>query len=395
MEIKKEHILNLLDFTANFKGKFQEIEFSQYNLFEVLNIAEKEVIHTFFIADLLNPFGAHGCGNIFLKLFLQISGLEIFCEGRFKTYAEYSLGKTDNNRISGGYIDILLMDEDKKTAILIENKLYARDQEKQLERYYNTLKDHKKIENVIIIYLTPQGRFPSKNSLGNLNIEFVKCLSYTKHIKNWIRECLDSIEKTRPIRTHLIQYHEFVQYRLKSIFIMESHENFISELDIQDENIVKSVLFIHDSISALKNRLLLKLIQDVEELFAIDPFLKVSGIVEEDNYFNLNFTSSRGINLEYGLEKGVFSVGISRNNRHDSFDYKEKEKVNVIYERLKRGLKPNPNFYNQYLWIDTKIELTNFHESSSFWIQISNKQYAMKIKNSIKEIYEIIHDCFE
>ena len=44
---------------------------SEYNIFNVLEINEKEVIMCRLLADLLNPEGQHGCGILFLKSFLK------------------------------------------------------------------------------------------------------------------------------------------------------------------------------------------------------------------------------------------------------------------------------------------------------------------------------------
>ena len=46
---------------------------SGYNIFNILDITEKEVIMCRFLADLLNPEGRHGCGTLFLRSFSGIS----------------------------------------------------------------------------------------------------------------------------------------------------------------------------------------------------------------------------------------------------------------------------------------------------------------------------------
>lgn len=42
---------------------------SEYNIFHILEVTEKEVVMCRFLTDLLNPEGQHGCGTLFLKSF--------------------------------------------------------------------------------------------------------------------------------------------------------------------------------------------------------------------------------------------------------------------------------------------------------------------------------------
>ena len=42
---------------------------SEYNIFQILGVAKKEVVMCRFLTDLLNPEGRHGCGILFLKSF--------------------------------------------------------------------------------------------------------------------------------------------------------------------------------------------------------------------------------------------------------------------------------------------------------------------------------------
>ena len=61
------------------------------------------------------------------------------------------------------HIDILIRYK-KSLAVIIENKIDYRD--RQLEKYYNImLKEEGYGNNVYAIYLTPEGKFPSENSL--------------------------------------------------------------------------------------------------------------------------------------------------------------------------------------------------------------------------------------
>ena len=128
------------------------------NLFSVLGIETKELIHSRFIAFLLAPGGILHSGNgetsslnirhnfetKFLKIFL-----EQFYETKrlYKTLKEYKLNiepkdltkaqvfiEYEDTDVLEGRIDIFI--KIGSYWIAIENKIYAGDQEKQLKRYF-------------------------------------------------------------------------------------------------------------------------------------------------------------------------------------------------------------------------------------------------------------------
>ena len=99
----------------------------RFNMFATLGVAHYEVTHSAIIASFLNPQELHGQGDKFLKLFLSIIGDETELDtANSNVYTESS---NDDGRI-----DILIEDNNKK-AVIIENKIYAGDQNEQLKRY--------------------------------------------------------------------------------------------------------------------------------------------------------------------------------------------------------------------------------------------------------------------
>ncbi len=108
-----------------------------FNVFNVIGLWSEEVrLHSAFIAELLNPKGSHGMGDKFLKAFLElIDKDEEFIDSSkvSKDMVERYVGR--KTETEGGRIDIIV--EDGTNALIIENKIYARDQENQLLRYHN------------------------------------------------------------------------------------------------------------------------------------------------------------------------------------------------------------------------------------------------------------------
>ena len=133
---------------------------SKLNLFDVLKISRNEIRHSNFLAWLLNPNENHGLGDKYLK-------------GLLSRILKNSNKKNDvlNILLSDFYsfnvyrewknIDILILSDKEKLAVIIENKVTSNEHDNQLNRYKKTLEieypDYKKI----FLYLTPDGLEPS------------------------------------------------------------------------------------------------------------------------------------------------------------------------------------------------------------------------------------------
>jgi len=154
--LKDRQIVDNLD-------KFQEIETKakeknkeescDFNMLRLFNISE--TMHSYLLANILNPYSEHGQGNYFLLSFLNKIGIENPEYGQWIVTAEK------------GRIDVLLKRIDPHSIVVIENKSnFAVDQNNQLYRYwYQEIyypNRHRPIEytgnhpeKYQIIYLTP------------------------------------------------------------------------------------------------------------------------------------------------------------------------------------------------------------------------------------------------
>lgn len=156
-----------------------------YNIFEVLGVEYKEVIMCRFIGDLLDPKGRHGLGSKPLRCFIKDVIKDKDAEKMELENASVNLEKhIDNDR----RIDIVIDLQDK--IYPIEVKIWAEDQPKQLEAYYRYYFDNNKQGKVY--YLTPNGKEPSEGSKGELTKEQISCISFKKHIRDW----LENVQKS-------------------------------------------------------------------------------------------------------------------------------------------------------------------------------------------------------
>jgi hypothetical protein len=222
-----------------------------FNIFQTLSLENDELFHSKFISVLLDPKKNHNKGTIFLEKFLSIIGIVNFPTTSIKVEIERHIGNIDKKYNSGGIIDIIIGDRKTGKKIIIENKIHADDQYKQLQRYWNYDK------NAHLIYLTLFGKEASTDSVGkNSNIEYKK-ISYCKHILSWINECIAISSGDLILKGILIQYRKLVQ---KITFQTRSIEmkNDIVKLLMSNKTNIMSAITIADNISELKETLIIK-----------------------------------------------------------------------------------------------------------------------------------------
>ena len=179
-----------------------------YNLFSILNIERYELKHSALIANLLDPKGSHGCGDAFLKAFFEIALKERAypfedCT-HLHSYTEYYTGPIAGD--TGGRIDILVTSSDY--GLIIENKIYAGDQDKQLTRYDNYGKEIFGADGYLLVYLTLYGCDASKESTATKSAEEVAYLrlSYAEDILRWLGQCVRLADNKPLVRESLNQY---------------------------------------------------------------------------------------------------------------------------------------------------------------------------------------------
>ncbi len=306
----KATLENILAEVRVLKAKYDEraeVTGENFNVFSILHMERYEVkTHSAIIAELLNSHGSHSQGTLFLKLFLNQLLKELQEEqkaqeelkqlrekleqikeneyDKFKVGVEVSFEKKGQR----SQIDILIESHGIKSdsgdssdvCIVIENKIYAEDQPRQLGRYYEYALDTGKKRG--IIYLTLLGNKPEERTLyGDEPSEFyesgsdkiplcgrycvekgwcpyesgkipfcrilpkdtVICLSYKKFIHDWLDACIKEVARIPQIRETLHQYQMTVKeltgqpinrryaMALKDILLEDKNYNLIPDLE--------------------------------------------------------------------------------------------------------------------------------------------------------------------
>ncbi|MBC7365560.1 MAG: PD-(D/E)XK nuclease family protein [Undibacterium sp.] len=172
----------------------------RFNIFRILKMGSLEAAtHTPYIAEFLNPQGAHGLGIGPLQAFIERFKLAGLTSTTITVRQEYDLGP--KTPLSGGRVDIVLFDKrvEKHTAkVAIENKIGAADQLNQLGRYRRDL------PNAKLIYLTRLGDEPSDYS--TVKKDDVLCLSYKHDIIRWQADCREMKECAPVVSETITQY---------------------------------------------------------------------------------------------------------------------------------------------------------------------------------------------
>lgn len=192
-----------------------------FNIFDALGVSHKENYHSAFIAYLLDTNSEH-YQRVFAELFLEKLANEktipskvfgnLSVEKLQSVETEATTEKIKQNR----RVDILLKFANF-VNVIVENKIYAKDQNAQIKDYvFNVSKNKDYTPNkTLVIYLRPDEKDPSEVSFGSgrgkwyLDKEGQYCIirdnsgnmkayyfqmSY-KWIKSWIETCVKELEK--------------------------------------------------------------------------------------------------------------------------------------------------------------------------------------------------------
>jgi len=384
-----EKIKNLLKQVELIKNKYEEISEitgENFNIFNILNVNSDEVKHSLFISNLLNVKGSHNQKDLFLKLFIvEIQNkflseksitIKKFCSEKSCTITEKHIGFKSEDVSNGGRIDIII--NDGLNNIIIENKIFAGDQEKQLFRYYNFDK------NAPLIYLTLGDELPSKNSITHDDLELKEkfdfiSISYKNEIKNWIQSCIKAVYNKPLIRETLIQY-EFLLNELtnqsNNIKMSEDIRNLINTDNIE------LISLLNIEVQKIKSELSNIVLNSFEnQTVDIDDQLKLRIIIAEDGdglFIGYSiFENEKNISKEH-KNKGLYE---NFKNANPNLKIGSTDAVFVWYNPI-GYVKKQRLFHDKNLSINFKEVIDFYHNRSAL------EEFIEKIKKEEMEYRE-------
>ena len=154
------------------------------NILNVINKTHYENYNSDIIAYLLNPSNKHYQKDIYLKMFLGNLDFSIDINDlkNISVSREYRTNE-------GRRIDIYIESDD--WGLIIESKIHAKEQEKQLQHYYEFVKTKRKKDNIYILFLTLDGADSKTFKKDRKDKTSVyKSITWAGHILPWVEEIL-------------------------------------------------------------------------------------------------------------------------------------------------------------------------------------------------------------
>lgn len=168
----------------------------EFNVFETLKLTHSEIKHSNVIAWLLNPLENHGLSSYFLKQFFKFivtTNREFFkqlpislFDFELFTYTKVEIRREWNNTD----ILVIIIENDKKVVVAIENKVKSSEHSNQLTRYREIVENEFKDFVKLFVYLTPDNLIPSDDAWIPFSYDTIS--DVIKDILNYKKDSLSS-----------------------------------------------------------------------------------------------------------------------------------------------------------------------------------------------------------
>jgi len=264
------------------KEKMKLRGFNDFNFINLLKGFSDENTHSKIIAEFLNPEGLHYQEELFLEKFFEILNFDKTNIKEWEVYTEFFV--EDVTGKGQGRIDIFLRNKKENKFIILENKIYANDQDAQIYRYveYLYLKKDFNVKNyndILVLYLTPFKRNISSYSLDNYKIEeeclidtisnekkaLFKNITYEKEILEWLDKSLKEVENISNLRESIKQYQRAVKHitnKEEDIMNLEEYLKKLFEGDEEDKEILKTLIVDFNSFNKFADKECLKIMEE-------------------------------------------------------------------------------------------------------------------------------------
>lgn len=231
-----------------------------FNIFDVLNLATDEVNgHCRFLQQLLSPRASHGMGDAFLQSFFEeMPGLEAgswLADARVSREVAFEDGRID-----------ILVELANTCCVVIEVKIYAGDQYRQLERYGDYIKRWRVLNpNASMtqeFYLTLDGHEPSDFGTGETDVEY-KCISFGEDILPWLENCIAlSVSKPR-VSEAIAQYAEIIKSLTGRVVMDKELANIVDAVQSSQVS-YEAATQVEASLPHVRTKMLEKVFDDIE-----------------------------------------------------------------------------------------------------------------------------------
>ncbi|MCL2192824.1 MAG: PD-(D/E)XK nuclease family protein [Treponema sp.] len=352
----------LLTRISSINKRYEEdakISGENFNVFNILGLAGKELIHSRMIAMLLDPNGEHGMGDLFLRLFVKTIALEK-CADIDYSHATVITEKT----IEDGRLDIFVAT--KSDRIIIENKIYAGDMDEQLLRY------HKFDKDAILLHLTLGGGAPGEESAKELKMdEDFHCVSYREDIVKWLQACKEEAANSPPFFRETLNQYILLVKQLTGQARSDEMQKECMDTVLENADSLSAAFFISSNINEIKRRVLVEkfvpLINDLASELGFEPEMDAS--VE-----NFSFKKSE-------WKKTSIRFALSRNYQNLWYGFWRSDVSDELHEKLVKLAAPNYQTNNDFpLW--------NYMEKYGNWDDLFFKDLFSGNVTDIRRVFK-------
>jgi len=288
-------LLSQIKIVAKKNREFLERSEWSFNVFQLCGVNRLENMHSKILATFLDPSESHGLGSLCLTKFFTL--LNIPFEITSATEVTTELSKTE------GRMDIVIRDHELGWCVVIENKVDAPEQSEQLSRYWRWLCTNYCAENVRLLFLTLDGH--ASETVGK-SVQYDR-ISYSRHIIQWLTECI-SVAAERPfVRETLRQYRNHIK-SLTGMNLEEQNMNEVIDL-LSDADNFEAAQIIHDNYGVACQRIAAGIFSDVAN--TLNGICEIAPNAEAPNLNTTNdgfafIEPKSGVTIRIGPEKKGF-----------------------------------------------------------------------------------------
>ena len=207
-------LIKELEEFRNLREQQKQRGLNDFNIITIiLNYHDEVRVHSRMIGELLDINGKHFQKTLFLDKFINRIGIDNYDTKKSELHLEQK------------HIDLYLTDG--VNHIIIENKIWADDQEKQIKRYIDIIKEENKDidkNNLYTVYLSLDRNEPTKYSLDTYKIEnnyvvnsdnipiskFIN-INYKDKILDWLEDCKYEVQNITNLNESIKQYIDVVK----------------------------------------------------------------------------------------------------------------------------------------------------------------------------------------
>jgi hypothetical protein len=342
------------------------------------------------LAWLLDPRGTHGQGGKFLRLLFD--AIEVKSEtdecNRAKIQTELSI---DNGRL-----DIVV--NMVNFRLIIENKPWAVDQQRQIQRYFEHLEQNDR-SDYAIIYLTPKGTTPSIISISDeerklrITNKQLHIWAYETKVIDWLTQCRIECRSDR-VSMFIDEISSYIRVAFAGIRDKTMDDHLLDEITSSADRVSAAMQVVIMG-EKIKQKLLSSLRDDIASILSghtidikFNPNERFSGI-------KISYSNNCPYNFELEFQNTQFNVlyfGVSRLAEHNPLPGNEYNSLVAKFGRATQNA--------SWLWVrpasptDSLLQLQrDWQISPEPWIEIANRTLARKIVNAFTETLQVLKSC--